>query len=69
MVVDLGQPKRFWHLIPGIGRLNWRIPILTCDAVVLNGYLVINASTITADVPSEAELSPRLWEKWKVVGE
>ena len=27
------------------------------------------ATAITADVPSEAELSPRLWGKWKVIAE
>ena len=25
--------------------------------------------TITADVPSEAELTPKLWGKWKLVAE
>jgi Ni/Fe-hydrogenase subunit HybB-like protein len=42
VVVDLGRPDRFWHLIPIIGRLNWPISMLTWDVVVLNGYLLIN---------------------------
>ncbi len=23
VVVDMGRPDRFWHIIPGIGRFNW----------------------------------------------
>lgn len=32
-------------------------------------YWANKATAITADVPSEAELTPRLWGKWQVVGE
>lgn len=42
VLVDLGRPDRFWHLIPGIGRFNWPISMLTWDIIVLNGYLIIN---------------------------
>jgi len=42
VVVDLGRPERFWHLIPGIGRFNWPMSMLTWDVIVLNGYLVLN---------------------------
>jgi Ni/Fe-hydrogenase subunit HybB-like protein len=42
VVVDLGRPDRFWHLMPGIGRFNWPISMLTWDIIVLNGYLLIN---------------------------
>lgn len=42
VVVDLGRPDRFWHLIPGIGKFNWPISMLTWDVIVLNIYLVIN---------------------------
>lgn len=42
VVVDLGRPDRFWHLIPGIGKFNWPMSMLTWDIVVLNGYLLIN---------------------------
>ena len=31
-------------------------------------YWANKATAITADVPSEAELTPRLWGKWRVVG-
>lgn len=42
VTVDLGRPDRFWHLIPGIGRFNWPISMLTWDVIVLNGYLLLN---------------------------
>jgi Ni/Fe-hydrogenase subunit HybB-like protein len=42
VVVDLGRPDRFWHLIPGIGKFNWPMSMLTWDILVLNGYLAIN---------------------------
>lgn len=40
--VDLGRPDRFWHMMPGIGRFNWPMSILTWDVLVLNGYLLLN---------------------------
>ena len=42
VVADLGRPDRFWHLIPGIGRFNWPVSMLTWDVLVLNGYLLLN---------------------------
>lgn len=42
IVVDMGHPERAWHLIPGIGRFNWPVSMLTWDVVVLNGYLALN---------------------------
>ncbi len=42
IAVDMGRPDRFWHIIPGIGRFNWPISMLTWDVIVLNGYLVLN---------------------------
>lgn len=42
VTVDLGRPDRFWHLIPGLGRFNFPISMLTWDVVVLNGYLLLN---------------------------
>ena len=41
--VDLGRIDRVWHLIPGIGRMNFPISMLTWDVIVLQGYLLINA--------------------------
>lgn len=42
VTADLGRPDRFWHLIPGIGRFNWPISMLTWDVVVISGYLLLN---------------------------
>ncbi len=42
IVADMGRPDRFWHIIPGLGRFNWPISMLTWDVIVLNGYLLIN---------------------------
>lgn len=42
VTVDLGRPERFWHLIPGIGRFNWPMSMLTWDVIVLNVYLLLN---------------------------
>jgi molybdopterin-containing oxidoreductase family membrane subunit len=42
VVVDVGGPFRLWHLMPGIGLMNWPASLLTWDILVLNGYLVLN---------------------------
>ena len=42
VMADLGRPDRFWHLIPGLGKFNFPISMLTWDVIVLNGYLVLN---------------------------
>ncbi|MGC3957805.1 MAG: polysulfide reductase NrfD [Verrucomicrobiota bacterium] len=42
VVCDLGRPDRFWHLLPGLGRFNFPVSMLTWDVIVLNGYLAIN---------------------------
>jgi len=46
VVVDLGRPDRFWQLIPGIGKFNWPMSMLTWDIIVLNGYLLINLHVV-----------------------
>ncbi|MFO0644891.1 MAG: NrfD/PsrC family molybdoenzyme membrane anchor subunit [Polyangiales bacterium] len=42
VVVDIGRPDRAWHLMPGLGRFNFPISMLSWDVVVLNGYLLLN---------------------------
>ena len=42
VIVDLGRPDRFWHLIPGIGQFNFPDSMLAWDVIVLNGYLLLN---------------------------
>jgi Ni/Fe-hydrogenase subunit HybB-like protein len=41
--VDLGRPLQFWHLIPGLGQLNFPSSLLAWDILVLCGYLALNA--------------------------
>jgi molybdopterin-containing oxidoreductase family membrane subunit len=42
VMVDIGHPERFWHLIPGPGILNVPSSMLGWDVIALNGYLVLN---------------------------
>ena len=42
VTVDLGRPDRFWHLVPGLGQLNFPASMLSWDVIVLNGYLLLN---------------------------
>jgi molybdopterin-containing oxidoreductase family membrane subunit len=46
VMVDIGRPERFWHLMPPIGRLNFPRSILAWDMVVLNLYLAINVVVV-----------------------
>jgi len=46
VTVDIGRIDSLWHLIPGIGRFNWPISMLTWDMIVLPGYLLINAHVV-----------------------
>jgi molybdopterin-containing oxidoreductase family membrane subunit len=47
ILLDMGRPERFWHLIPVIGIFNWPRSILTWDVIVLNGYLFLNLFLVT----------------------
>ena len=42
VMVDIGRIDRSWHMIPGIGRFNWPMSMLTWDVVTLIGYLGLN---------------------------
>jgi molybdopterin-containing oxidoreductase family membrane subunit len=42
VIVDVGNPAAAWHLMPGIGYLNWPRSLLAWDVIVLNGYLALN---------------------------
>jgi len=46
VLVDLGRPDRFWHLVPGLGQLNWPLSMLSWDIIVLNGYLLLNLHVV-----------------------
>ncbi|MFI5365110.1 MAG: sulfate reduction electron transfer complex DsrMKJOP subunit DsrP [Candidatus Binatia bacterium] len=47
VAVDMGRPDRFWHLIPGIGHMNFPSSVLAWDVLVLNLYLVLNLTIVT----------------------
>ena len=42
IVVDLGRPDHFLHILPYFGKLNFPQSILAWDVIVLNGYLFLN---------------------------
>jgi Ni/Fe-hydrogenase subunit HybB-like protein len=42
VLVDIGRPDRFWHLIPPFGHLNFPRSVLAWDVVVLNLYFGVN---------------------------
>ena len=47
VMVDIGRPDRFWHLIPPWGHLNFPRSILAWDVLVLNLYFLINFVVVT----------------------
>lgn len=47
VLVDIGRPDRFWHLIPPWGHLNFPRSILAWDVLVLNIYFLINLAVAT----------------------
>ena len=47
VTVDVGRPDRLWHLVPGIGYLNFPRSLLAWDVLVLNVYFVINFIVVT----------------------
>jgi Ni/Fe-hydrogenase subunit HybB-like protein len=42
VMVDIGRPDRFWHIMPLVGLLNFPRSLLAWDVLVLNGYLLLN---------------------------
>ena len=47
IIVDIGNPLRFWHMLPLIGTLNFPSSMLSWDFFVLNIYLLINLVVVT----------------------
>lgn len=47
VIADIGRPDRFWHLLPGIGHMNFPGSVLAWDVLVLNLYLVLNLIIVT----------------------
>jgi molybdopterin-containing oxidoreductase family membrane subunit len=47
IMVDIGNPLRFWHMLPLIGTLNFPSSMLSWDFFVLNVYLFLNLFVVT----------------------
>ncbi|MFG1691464.1 sulfate reduction electron transfer complex DsrMKJOP subunit DsrP [Gemmatimonadota bacterium] len=47
VLVDIGRPDRFWHLLPPLGYLNFPESLLAWDVLVLNIYFIINLVVVT----------------------
>ena len=47
VTVDIGRPDRAWHLLPGLGHLNFPSSLLAWDVLVLNGYGLLNFVIVT----------------------
>jgi molybdopterin-containing oxidoreductase family membrane subunit len=47
IAADMGHPERALHIMPFVGTPNWPRSLLTWDALVLNGYLVVNVVLVS----------------------
>ncbi len=47
IIVDIGNPLRFWHMLPLIGTLNFPSSMLSWDFFVINIYLLLNLVVAT----------------------
>lgn len=47
VVVDIGMPHKFWHMLPLIGTMNFPSSILSWDFFVLSIYFLINIFVVT----------------------
>src|SRR5664279_2677031 len=47
VLVDIGRLDRFWHIMPGLGRLNLPSSLLAWDVIALNAYLLLNWVVVT----------------------
>ncbi len=46
VLVDTGSPQNMWHMLPFVGTPNFPRSMLVWDALVLNGYLLINGTVV-----------------------
>ena len=42
VVVDIGNPLKFWHMLPIVGTMNFPASVLTWDFFILFAYLMVN---------------------------
>ncbi|MFK5857613.1 MAG: polysulfide reductase NrfD [Bacteroidota bacterium] len=47
IVVDIGEPLRFWHMLPFVGTMNFPSSILSWDFFALFIYIIINIIVVT----------------------
>lgn len=47
ILFHMGRPDRLWHMVPGIGFLNFPNSMLVYDTIVLNVYLFLNLAGIS----------------------
>ena len=47
ITVDIGNPLRFWHMLPIVGTMNFPHSILSWDFFVLFTYFIINCLVVT----------------------
>src|SRR4026207_2261740 len=47
VMADVGRPDHLWHMIPGIGYINFPRSLLAWDMVVLNLYFAVNFVVVT----------------------
>jgi molybdopterin-containing oxidoreductase family membrane subunit len=47
VIVDVGNPLRLWHMIPGLGKLNLPSSLLAWDSVVLFAYFILNLIVVS----------------------
>ena len=47
VMVDLGHPERFWHMLPMVGTLNFPFAILSWGIMAFNIYLMLNIVIVT----------------------
>jgi molybdopterin-containing oxidoreductase family membrane subunit len=47
VMVDLGHPERFWHMLPGVGKLNFPFAVLSWGIMAFNAYLMLNVVIVT----------------------
>jgi len=63
VIVDVGNPLRLWHMIPGIGTLNLPSSLLAWDSLILSLYFVLNlvvVSYLLFSLFSQRETNKRL---------
>jgi molybdopterin-containing oxidoreductase family membrane subunit len=46
IIVDIGNPLRFWHMLPLLGTMNFPYSMLSWDFFFLSAYLLINLAVV-----------------------